>query len=363
MRTSRTENLPTMSHPNDPREPDESKEPDGFLRAAGAARRLGVSVKALRLYEAHGLLRPARSQAGYRLYGPDDLRRARDIVGLRALGLGLAQVGRAIAGDADALDAALARREAELGTEFHGLRTSVERLRALRERLARGHVLPDGELQRALGAETAAATVTFDLPWPWAGERFELMDIGQLMYLVGPLGSGKTRLAHRLAQRLPEAMLLGPERFEGDALDRAWSGLVDEERQAVQSHRGWLVEEGATDSVALRLLLIAFEASGGRRSLVIDMIEDGLDRATQETLMPWLRRRVRARAAPVVAMTRSSSILDLSRVGPGETILLCPANHAMPRLVAPHAAAPGYETLCSCLATPEARARLVRAPA
>ena len=49
------------------------------LFAAQAARQLGVSVKALRVYEAHGLLRPQRTLAGYRSYSTDDLRMAQDI--------------------------------------------------------------------------------------------------------------------------------------------------------------------------------------------------------------------------------------------------------------------------------------------
>lgn len=329
------------------------------LHAAQAARRLGVSVKALRLYEARGLLTPARSDAGYRCYGAQELDRGRDIVALRALGLSLAQVAGALAGKSDDLDAALARREAELQAEFIHVRQSVERLRALRDDLARGQVLPDGEWQGALGMNVAAPALSIELPWPWNGERFELPELGRLMYLVGPLGSGKTRLARLLAEALPDAKLLGPERFDSDALDRAESALSEDERQAVRSQLGWLIEEGADAGLALRLLVIAIEAGGGRRPLVIDMIEDRLDRGSQLALMAWLRGRLRTRPAPVIAMTRSSVILDLARVGPGESILLCSANHSVPTLVAPHAAAPGYETLCSCLATPESRARLM----
>lgn len=94
------------------------------------------------------------------------------------------------------------------------------------------------------------------------------------------------------------------------------------------------------------------------RTLVIDMIEHGLSRRSQEALMPLLRRRLKSRAAPVIAMTRSSSILDLSRIGTDEATLYCPANHSIPYFVAPYAGAIGYEALTSCLASPEVRARL-----
>lgn len=54
------------------------------------AARLGVTPKTLRLYEARGLI-PAAARAGngYRIYGEAAIRRARLVVGLRAMGLSL----------------------------------------------------------------------------------------------------------------------------------------------------------------------------------------------------------------------------------------------------------------------------------
>ena len=57
------------------------------LNASEAARQLGVSAKALRLYEQRGLLVPARTEAGWRAYGPDQMARAAEIAALRSLGL------------------------------------------------------------------------------------------------------------------------------------------------------------------------------------------------------------------------------------------------------------------------------------
>jgi hypothetical protein len=59
-------------------------------------------------------------------------------------------------------------------------------------------------------------------------------------------------------------------------------------------------------------------------------------------------------------ITRSSAVLDLSAAGPDEAILLCPANHSPPVLVAPFAGAPGYEAVETCLAPPQVRARVAR---
>lgn len=58
---------------------------------------LGVTPKTLRLYEQRGLIAPpARSGNGYRIYGDDAIRRARLIVGLRAMGLSIAVIAEMI---------------------------------------------------------------------------------------------------------------------------------------------------------------------------------------------------------------------------------------------------------------------------
>lgn len=53
-----------------------------------------------------------------------------------------------------------------------------------------------------------------------------------------------------------------------------------------------------------------------RLALAIDMVEEGLDRETQEALITHLRQRARMDARPLFLMTRSSSILDLTAMGP-----------------------------------------------
>ncbi len=52
----------------------------------------GVTVKALRHYDRLGLLRPARSEAGYRLYSSGDLARLQQIVALKSVGLPLKHI-------------------------------------------------------------------------------------------------------------------------------------------------------------------------------------------------------------------------------------------------------------------------------
>ena len=311
-----------------------------FLNASDAARRLGISPKALRLYEQRGLLAPPRSEAGWRAYGPQDMGRASEIVALRALGFSLAQVARVLNGDSKGLEPALAAHEATLEVRLAELVAATERVRRLRSDLAHGTAPTATDLARLL-APASGPSISFDLPWPWGGEPFELRDIRPLTYLTGPLGSGKTRLAKRLA----------------DALGGTFVGLdrqADPSLQATTERTvALLVQDGATDSPALQALLAGLLAPG---PIVVDLVEQGLDKATQEALIAHLRRRGPG-AAPLFLMTRSCSILDLDAVGRDEAILFCPANHAPPLRVAPYPGTPGYEALASCLASPEVRAR------
>ncbi|MGO1080410.1 MerR family transcriptional regulator [Inquilinus sp. CA228] len=336
-----------------------------FLNASEAARRLGVSAKALRLYEQRGLLVPVRSAAGWRAYGPEEMGRAGEIAALRALGFSLAQVARVLQGDPQGLEPALAAHQAALEGRLRQLAGTIERVHGLRDDLACGRAPTAGELASLLSPGSPAPGIAFDLPWPWGGERFELGPIRPLTYIIGPLGSGKTRLALRLAEMLPGAAFLGLDRLDnGGAAAKARLDADPDLRARVDRTLAWLVEDGAIASDALLALLAGLEVEG---PLVVDMVEQGLDQATQEALIAHLRRRGLGGPAgpegrPLFLMTRSCAILDLAAVGPDEAILLCPANHTPPSYVAPYPGAPGYEAVATCLATPEARERLSRGP-
>jgi DNA-binding transcriptional MerR regulator len=326
-----------------------------FLNPSEAARQLGVSAKALRLYEQCGLLIPVRTTAGWRTYGPHQMVRASEIVALRALGFSLAQVARVLDGQSDGLEPALAAHQAMLEDRARDLAGTVAKVRELRADLAQGKMPTAGELSRLLRPRTEIS-VAFDLPWPWGGERFELRDIRPLNYIIGPLGSGKTRLAMRLAETLSGAAFLGLDRLadDGGAARARLDGDMNL-KSRVDANLAWLVEEGATMSGALAALLAGLE-SDGAAALVVDMVEQGLDQATQEALIAHLRRRGPG-GRPLFLLTRSSAILDLTAVGSDEAILLCPANHNPPSRVVPYPGAPGYEAVATCLASPEVRAR------
>jgi DNA-binding transcriptional MerR regulator len=325
-----------------------------FLNPSEAGERLGISAKALRLYEERGLLTPARTAAGWRTYGPAEMARAAEIVELRGLGLSLRDVARVLAGDAQTLERTLATHEVSLEDRVRWLCDTVQKVRRLRANLGSGETPSARELIRLLKT-SPAISVAFDLPWPWGGERFELSNIRTLNYIVGPLGSGKTQLAKRLAECLPHAAFVGLDRLANvGAAARASLDADPSLKSRVDQSLAALVNDGATDSPALVALLTALESENPAIP-VIDMLEQGLDAATQEAVIAHLRHRPSTR--PLFCLTRSNAILDLDIVGADEVIIFCPANHSPPTLVTPYPGSLGYEAVATCLASPEVRAR------
>ncbi|MGB3813044.1 MAG: MerR family transcriptional regulator [Shinella sp.] len=301
------------------------------LTAAEAARELGISAKALRLYERHGLLAPLRTAAGWRIYGQNEMARARDIVALRRLDMGLSQIKHVLSGDGDDLKAALARHQAGLERRLDRIAETVQSVEMARENLM----------------AKAARAVSLELPWPWGGERFSLPALTPITYITGPLGSGKTRLARAIAEAVPNAAFIGLERLDDG------SAMAADAR--IEAHLRLLAAQGAGSSPALTALVVAVERSAAA-ILVVDMVEQGLDQATQQALRRYLRSRP-FDDRPLLLLTRSSSILDLADISADESILYCPANHDTPMAVVPRKGARGYEAVAMCLATPAVRSR------
>ncbi|HKQ94040.1 MAG TPA: MerR family transcriptional regulator [Aestuariivirgaceae bacterium] len=319
-----------------------------FLNPSEAARALGVSVKALRLYEKRGLVAPPRTAAGWRVYGPREMEQVAGIAALRSLGIGLAEIGRVLAGGPGRLAIALAEQQSALEEQASQALDRLARVRRMRIELEVGRTRP--------AVRTAPAPLAFDLPWPWGGERFELTEIRSLNFIVGPLFSGKTRLARMIADRLPDCAFLGLDRLADASPDPLKETSADSRLEArIRRSLDWLVDDGAAVTPALAVLVTALEGRGAR-PLVVDMVEQGLDRAAQAALSAYLRHGDR-RGGPLFLLTRSSVILDLASLGPDATVILCPANHRPPSLVTPCPGSPGYEAVATCLASPEVRAR------
>jgi len=334
------------------------------LSPSEAARKLGVSTKTLRIYEERSLLLPARTEAGWRCYRPQDIEVASKIVALRKLGLSLGQVARVLSGDRASLDAALATHEQDLVNQMQELEVLARKVRILRSEMAAAPSFDIGDLAEDL-TSNSSVVASFELPWPWGGETFDVVRPATLNFIIGPLASGKTRFAKRLADVLPGGRFLDLDRLlEGDAYAGGDTGtnvdISTDLKRRVDVALEWLADEGAEITDALVALLAGLEG-GDERALVVDLIEQHLDAATQKAVGSYLRQIGRRKAGrnrrPLFVMTRSSAVLDLDLVEPDTGIILCPPNHSPPIYVPPHRGAKGYEAVSLCLGHPDVRKR------
>lgn len=143
-----------------------------YLSTAETAAALGVTPRALRLYESRGLVRPARTEAGWRAYGPDTLARLHQILTLKRFGLSLAAIGDLLEGRLSGLDAVLALQEEALAKRRASAERGLELVRAARARLAAGGSLSLDELA-TLTRETAMTKT--EMP-EWAKDMQKISD-------------------------------------------------------------------------------------------------------------------------------------------------------------------------------------------
>lgn len=139
--------------------------PIRFFSPAETARRLGTSVKALRLYEARGLVRPVRTGAGWRTYGPEQFARLHQIAALKSLGLSLARIGALLAGREAGLDAVLAVQERALETAQAEAASALARVRAARAAIAAGWSLSVDDLADLTKETTTVTRPLTDDEW------------------------------------------------------------------------------------------------------------------------------------------------------------------------------------------------------
>ena len=115
-----------------------------YLTLAQACRRLGVTRKALRLYEEHGLVTPERTGADWRVYGPDQIARLHCITALKSFGFPLTRIAELLAGRLPDLARFLEFQEQAARKTLAQARHATQLLAAARHRLSKqGHLSTD----------------------------------------------------------------------------------------------------------------------------------------------------------------------------------------------------------------------------
>jgi DNA-binding transcriptional MerR regulator len=180
-----------------------------YLSPAETARRLGLSIKALRLYEARGLLAPKRTEAQWRVYGPEEIARLHQIVALKRLGLRLAEIG-ALLTSGDALARILDLQERVLERESARVGQALAVVRGARAKLEAGVALSIDDLATLTKETTMTGKATPD----------------EMKAIFDPLAEKHFNAGERTALR--------QRSFDQAEASRAWDGLMAEAKALME---------------------------------------------------------------------------------------------------------------------------------
>lgn len=136
-----------------------------LLAANECAARIGLSVRALRLYEQRGLIRPPRTAKGWRLYGAAEIARLHEVLALKLLGLSLSRITALLQGKAVDLHGTLAVQHAALSQQRVRLERGLSLVNAARAALADGRSVSTEELIKLAKEANMTETTNDDIAW------------------------------------------------------------------------------------------------------------------------------------------------------------------------------------------------------
>jgi DNA-binding transcriptional MerR regulator len=119
------------------------------MRVQEFAKMAGVTVRALHHYDQLGLVKPRRSDAGYRLYSVRDLERLEQVVALKFLGIPLKQIKTVLERDANGLRSALQLQRTVLEQKRHMLDMAIQAIGDAERSIAPGG-RPDAALLKKI---------------------------------------------------------------------------------------------------------------------------------------------------------------------------------------------------------------------
>ncbi|BAK64997.1 MerR family transcriptional regulator [Sphingobium sp. SYK-6] len=199
------------------------------LDIAEVARRTGLTARALRFYEARGLVTPLRTASGRRHYGPAELERVHQILALKRAGLSLAQIQRIAAGRRLDLRALITAQIASLTAQAREIADARTRLSAILSRIDRSEPIDVATFCSLIrDGESTMNTQT----WRTITDQYlteDAKDDFATAHAALPADFDQERYAAQwadLGARIKGALPLDPAGEEAQALLREWEALL-----------------------------------------------------------------------------------------------------------------------------------------
>ena len=215
-----------------------------YLTCAAVARRLGVTAKALRVYEAHGLLRAERTAAGWRVYGPEQIALLHQVIALKSFGFPLSRIAELLSGGMTDLASFLEWHDQVLCQEAERINRARLLLDAARLKLASGDGLSLDDLMTLSKETTMTDNRTEDLAAAYAA------------------------VANKHFSAADQAILAANGYRGMDKPDAEWDYLIKEAADLMAI--GNPASPDAMD-LARRVMMKVFEATGGDPALTLKM--------------------------------------------------------------------------------------------
>lgn len=140
---------------------DQRLRDESWLTAAECARRIGLSVRALRVYEERGLITPRRTGKSWRLYGPDQIARLNEVLALKSLGLSLSRIAVLLEGRPTELERVLDMQGQALLAAQDRTQRALATIGAVQSKIAAGAAVSIDDLTK-LARETTMADTSHD---------------------------------------------------------------------------------------------------------------------------------------------------------------------------------------------------------
>lgn len=143
---------------------------------------LGVSTKALRHWEEHGLLEPSRTATGYRMYTDAEIEWGAAIALYRGVGIPLETIAQLIDAPSHTLRNALTRHRAELAAQLSAVAEQLDAVDNLIEQTEKGHIDMDA-MKKYLGEKMPEYQKEAEDRWgdtaEWAQSQEKLAQMGE----------------------------------------------------------------------------------------------------------------------------------------------------------------------------------------
>ena len=211
-----------------------------MLDIAEIARATGLSSRALRFYEARGLIRPLRSEGGRRILGAGELERLHAIVALKRAGFTLAAIGRMLDRPGAALAPMIAAQAKVVEAERDALADTAALLRSIQSRIDAGERIDVATLCSLIRKGNAMTTTQ----WKSVVDRYftpeQQAHWAERMDALGPDFDQEAYQARwaDLGQRIAAALPMDPDSDAARGFVREWFALLAPFR-AVASPEMW----------------------------------------------------------------------------------------------------------------------------